>query len=143
MISRYGLAYAEDAVHEDAFDQMAELTRRFPDTLVTGDDLTVTNHAILERAVREGSCNAAILKINQAGSLHDAMLFARTAQKSGIKLITSHRSGESTNSHIVHVGIATGSVMLKVGVVGGERVAKLNELIRVSGHDLIRGLAEV
>lgn len=143
IISRYSLAYAEDAVHEEAFAEMAELTRRFPDILITGDDLTVTNHTILERAVREGSCNAAILKINQTGSLHDAMLFAQTAQKNGIKLITSHRSGESTNSHIVHVGIATGSVMLKVGVVGGERVAKLNEMVRVSGHDLIRGLAEV
>ena len=124
------------------FAEMAELTRRFPDVLVTGDDLTVTNHTILERAVREGSCNAAILKINQAGSLHDAMLFAEAAQRNGIKLITSHRSGESTNAHIVHVGIATGSVMLKVGVVGGERVAKLNEMVRVSGHDLIRGVAE-
>lgn len=142
IISRYKLIYAEDAVHEEAFAEMAELTRRFPDVLVTGDDLTVTNHTILERAVREGSCNAAILKINQAGSLHDAMLFAEAAQRNGIKLITSHRSGESTNAHIVHVGIATGSVMLKVGVVGGERVAKLNEMVRVSGHDLIRGVAE-
>ena len=143
IISRYRLIYAEDAVHEEAFAEMAELARRFPEVLVTGDDLTVTNHTILERAVREGSCNAAILKINQAGSLHDAMLFAGAAQRNGIKLITSHRSGESTNAHIVHVGIATGSVMLKVGVVGGERVAKLNEMARVSGHDLIRGVAEV
>lgn len=142
IISRYRLIYAEDAVHEEAFAEMAELARRFPDVLVTGDDLTVTNHTILERAVQEGSCNAAILKINQAGSLHDAMLFAGAAQRNGIKLITSHRSGESTNAHIVHVGIATGSVMLKVGVVGGERTAKLNEMVRVSGHDLIRGVAE-
>ena len=141
LISRYGLAYVEDAVHEEAFDEMAELTRRFPDVLIVGDDLTVTNHTILERAVRAGSCNAAILKINQAGSLHDAMLFAQTARKSGIKLVTSHRSGESVDSHIVHVGVATDSAMLKVGVVGGERVAKLNELIRISGHDLIHGMA--
>lgn len=143
IISRYKLAYVEDAVHEEAFAEMAELTRRFPDVLVTGDDLTVTSHTILDRAVREKSCNAAILKINQAGSLHDAMLFAEAAHANDIALVTSHRSGESNGSHIVHVGIATGSVMLKVGVVGGERVAKLNELLRVSGHDLICGVAEV
>lgn len=142
IISRYKLAYAEDAVHEEAFSDMAELTRRFSEALVTADDLTVTNHEILDRAVREGSCNAAILKINQAGSLHDALLFARKARENGIKLVTSHRSGESTGSHIVHVGAATGSVMLKVGVMGGERIAKLNEMVRISGHDLIRGVAE-
>lgn len=143
IIARYKLAYAEDAVHEEAFSDMAEITGRFPDVLVTGDDLTVTNHTILDRAIQEGSCNAAILKINQAGSLHDALLFARKAKDSGIKLVTSHRSGESTGSHIIHVGVATNSVMLKVGVVGGERVAKLNEMIRITGHDLILGMAEV
>jgi enolase len=58
-------------------------------------------------------------------------------------LITSHRSGESTDSHISHIGLATGSKMLKVGIVGGERMAKLNELIRLSEHDLICGMAEV
>lgn len=143
IIKRYKLKYAEDAVHEDAFDEMAELVSRFPGTMITGDDLTVTNHRILSRAVSSGSCNAAILKVNQAGSLHDAMLFAEMAEKNDIRLVTSHRSGESNDSHIVHIGIATGSVLLKVGVVGGERVAKLNELIRVSGHDLIRGVADL
>jgi len=60
-----------------------------------------------------------------------------------IKLITSHRSGESIDSQISHIGIGTNSRMLKVGVVGGERIAKLNELIRLSEHDLIQGMAEV
>ncbi len=141
IIRRYKLVYAEDGVHEEDFDGMATLTSRFPDTLVTGDDLTVTNHTILEKAASMHSCNAAILKVNQAGSLYEALLFARTAQERSIQLVTSHRSGESTNSHITHVGIATGSSLLKVGVVGGERVAKLNELLRISEHDLIQGLA--
>lgn len=143
IIRRYHLAYAEDAVHEEAFGDMAEITSRFPDTLIVGDDLTVTNHAILEKAAHMGSCNAAILKVNQAGSLHDALLFAQTAQRHRMSLITSHRSGETENSHIAHVGIATDSVLLKAGVVGGERVAKLNELLRVSEHDLIQGLARL
>ena len=143
IIRDYKLVYAEDAVHEEAFGDMAELTARFPDTLITGDDLTVTNKDILARAIGSKSCNAAILKVNQAGSLYDALEFADVANSNSIGLITSHRSGESTDSHITHIGLATGSKMLKVGVVGGERVAKLNELIRLSEHDLICGMAEV
>ena len=143
IIEKYKLIYAEDAVHEEAFDDMSELVSKFPKTMITGDDLTVTNKEILKKAIEKKSCNAAILKVNQAGSLYDALEFAKTAQSNGIKLITSHRSGESTDSQISHIGIGTNSKMLKVGVVGGERVAKLNELIRLSEHDLIRGMAEV
>ena len=143
IIEKYKLIYAEDAVHEEAFDDMSELVSKFPKTMITGDDLTVTNKGILEKAIEKKSCNAAILKVNQAGSLYDALEFAKTAQSNDIKLITSHRSGESIDSQISHIGIGTSSKMLKVGVVGGERVAKLNELIRLSEHDLIRGMAEV
>ncbi len=143
IIKRYKLVYAEDAVHEEAFDEMSVLTSRFPKVLITGDDLLVTNTAILKKAAKMKSCNAAILKVNQAGSLYDALEFASEAHKNNIKLITSHRSGESTDSHISHIGIATKSKMLKVGVVGGERIAKLNELIRISEYDLIRGMAQI
>jgi len=143
IIKKYKLIYAEDAVHEEAFDDMAELTAKFPDILITGDDLTVTNKDILSKAINLKSCNAAILKVNQAGSLYDAFEFAKVANQNNIKLITSHRSGESTDSQISHIGLATKSKMLKVGVVGGERVAKLNELIRLSEHDLICGMAEI
>ena len=143
IIEKYKLIYAEDAVHEEAFDDMAELTSKFPNTLITGDDLTVTNKEILKKAIKLKSCNAAILKVNQAGSLYDALEFAEEANNNKIKLITSHRSGESTDFHISHIGIGTNSKMLKVGIVGGERIAKLNELIRLSEHDLIRGMAQI
>ena len=143
IIEKYKLIYAEDAVHEEAFEDMAELTAKFPNALITGDDLTVTNKDILTKAIDAKSCNAAILKVNQAGSLYDALEFANVANQNNIRLITSHRSGESTDSQISHIGIATKSKMLKVGVVGGERVAKLNELLRLSEHDLIRGMAEI
>jgi len=143
IIEKYKLIYAEDAVHEEAFEDMAELTAKFPNILITGDDLTVTSKDILTKAIDSKSCNAAILKVNQAGSLYDALEFASVAHQNNIKLITSHRSGESTDSQISHIGIATKSKMLKVGVVGGERIAKLNELLRLSEHDLIRGMAEI
>jgi enolase len=143
IIEKYKLIYAEDAVHEEAFDDMSELVSKFPKTMITGDDLTVTNTTILKKAIENKSCNAAILKVNQAGSLYDALEFARMANTNNIRLITSHRSGESIDSQISHIGIGTNSKMLKVGVVGGERIAKLNELIRLSEHDLIQGMAEV
>lgn len=147
IIDRYKLAYAEDAVHEDDFDGMAEVASRCPRTLVTGDDLTVTSAEALRTAVSRGSCNAAILKVNQAGGLRDAAEFAAEAAASGVRLVTSHRSGETPDAHIAHVGIATSSAMLKAGIVGGERVAKLNELVRAeeeygpAGQGLIKGLA--
>ena len=143
IIDKYKLIYAEDAVHEEAFDDMAVLTKKFPDRMITGDDLTVTNAKILKKAIEHGACNAAILKVNQAGSLFDALEFAKMANENNIKLITSHRSGESTDSHISHIGVGTKSKLLKVGVVGGERVAKLNELIRLTEHDLIHGMIDI
>lgn len=143
IIKKYKLVYAEDAVHEEAFDDMAILTKRFPNVLITGDDLLVTNTKILKKAAKKKACNAAILKVNQAGSLYDALEFAKEASKNKIRLITSHRSGESTDSHISHIGIATKSKMLKVGIVGGERVAKLNELLHITEYDLIRGMVEI
>ena len=143
IIKKYKLVYAEDAVHEEAFEEMSVLTSRFPNVLITGDDLLVTSTEILKKAAKMKSCNAAILKVNQAGSLYDALEFALEAHKNNIKLITSHRSGESVDSHISHIGIATKSKMLKVGIVGGERIAKLNELIRISEYDLIRGMAQI
>jgi len=143
IIEKYKLAYAEDPVHEEAFEDMAELTSKFPNVMIVGDDLTVTNTEILKKAIEKKSCNAAILKVNQAGSLYDALNFAKVARKNNIKLITSHRSGESTDAHISHIGISTNSKLLKVGVVGGERVAKLNELLRLAEHDLICGMAEI
>ena len=143
IIKKYKLVYAEDAVHEEAFEDMSILTKRFPHVLITGDDLLVKNTKILKKAIKMRSCSGAILKVNQAGSLYDALEFAKEANSNKVRIITSHRSGESTDSHISHIGIATKSKMLKVGILGGERMAKLNELIRLSEYDLIRGMAEI
>ena len=122
---------------------MSVLTKKFPRVLITGDDLLVTNTRILKKAIKMKACNGAILKVNQAGSLYDALEFAKEANANNIGIITSHRSGESTDAHISHIGIATKSKMLKVGVVGGERMAKLNELVRLAEYDLIRGMVEI
>jgi enolase len=140
LIQDYKLIYAEDPVYEDDFESMAVLNKRNPRTLVTGDDMLVTNAAKIREAVKYGACSGAILKVNQAGSLYEALDFAKECKKNNIKIITSHRSGESTDSHISHIAIATGSKMLKSGVLGGERIAKLNELVRLIEYDLVDGM---
>lgn len=143
LVRDYKLAYAEDPVHEADFQSMAILTKKNPRTLVTGDDMLVTNAGMVKKAVKYGACSGAILKVNQAGSLYDAMEFAKECTKNGIKIITSHRSGESVDSHISHIAVATGSKMLKSGVLGGERVAKLNELVRLTEYDLVQGMNNI
>ncbi len=140
LVRDYKLAYAEDPVHEADFQSMAILTKKNPRTLVTGDDMLVTNASMVKKAVKFGACSGAILKVNQAGSLYDAMEFAKECAKNSIKIITSHRSGESVDSHISHIAVATGSKMLKSGILGGERVAKLNELVRLTEYDLVDGM---
>jgi enolase len=143
LINTYRLIYVEDPVHEEDFKSMAVITKKNPNCLVTGDDILVTNAERVREAIKHGSCSAAILKVNQAGSLQDALNFAKECNNNNIRIVTSHRSGESTDSHISHIAIATGSKMLKAGIVGGERVSKLNELLRLSEYDLIDGMAEV
>lgn len=143
LIKNYRLIYAEDPVNEDDFESMATLTKRNSNCFITGDDMLVTSSKRVEEARKYGACNAAILKVNQAGTLHDALNFANTCTKNNIRIITSHRSGESIDSHISHIAIATASKMIKTGVVGGERVSKLNELLRLSEYDLIKGMIDL
>lgn len=143
LINKYRLIYAEDPLHEEDFEGMAVLTKDNPKCIVTGDDLLVTNSQRVKKAARYGSCRGAILKVNQAGSLYEALKFAEECARNNIKIITSHRSGESTDSHLSHIAIATNSKMIKSGVVGGERVSKLNELIRLTEYDLIEGMADL
>jgi len=143
LIKKYHLIYAEDPVHEDDFESMARITERNKNCLVTGDDMLVTNAQRVSEAVEHGACSGAILKVNQAGTLSDALDFAESCAKNNIKIITSHRSGESVDSHIAHIALATSSKMIKTGVVGGERVSKLNELLRLSEYDLIKGMMDL
>jgi enolase len=143
LIHDYKLIYAEDPMHEGDFESMAVLNKKNPKTLVTGDDMLVTNAGRIREAVRYGACSGAILKVNQAGSLYEALDFAKECNKNNIKIITSHRSGESVDSHISHIAIATSSRMLKSGVLGGERIAKLNELVRLTEYDLIAEMQDL
>jgi len=143
LIERYRLIYAEDPVHEEDFEGMALINKKNPNCIVTGDDMLVTNKNRVKESTNYKSCSGAILKVNQAGSLYDALEFANECNKNNIKIITSHRSGESIDSHIAEISIATGSKMIKSGVLGGERIAKLNQLIRLDEYGLIKGMSDL
>ena len=143
LIREYKLIYLEDPVHEEDFESMAIITKRNPKCMVTGDDMLVTNTRRVKETAKSKVCSGAILKVNQTGTLYDAMKFAEECTKNNIRIVTSHRSGESLDSHIAHIAIATDSKMLKSGVLGGERIAKLNELLRLTEYDLIEGMADL
>ena len=143
LIDKYNLIYVEDPVHEEDFEGISIINKNNPECLITGDDMLVTNKNRVKESMKYKSCSGAILKVNQAGSLYDALEFANECNKNHIKLITSHRSGESIDSHISEIAVATSSKLLKTGVIGGERVAKLNQLVRLVEYDLIKGMSDV
>jgi enolase len=143
LIDKYHLIYVEDPVHEEDFHGMSIINKNNPRCIVTGDDMLVTNKDRLIESLNYKSCSGAILKVNQAGSLYDALEFANECNKNDIKLITSHRSGESIDSHIAEIAIATSSKLIKTGVIGGERIAKLNQLVRILEYGLIKGMSDV
>jgi len=131
LVEEYGLVYVEDPFHEEDFESFAELTKRVDNCLVCGDDLFVTNVKRLNHGIGLGAANSVIIKINQVGTLTDGWKTTETAQKAGYTPVMSHRSGETTDTHIAHLAIAFRCPIIKTGIVGGARVSKINELIRI------------
>ena len=135
LIDEYGLVYVEDPLDEDDYDGFAELTERAGDrTLVCGDDLFVTNTERLERGIESGAANSILIKPNQIGTLTDAFDAIELALRNGYDPIVSHRSGETEDTTIAHLAVAVDAPFVKTGTVGGERTAKLNELIRIEAN---------
>jgi enolase len=138
IVDKYGIALVEDPLREDDFEAYAELTSQIGDRcIVVGDDLFVTNKQRLERGIRVGAANAILVKPNQIGTLTDTYDTVKLAHAHGYKSIMSHRSGETTDDTIAHLAVAFGCYAIKTGVVGGERIAKLNELIRI--EEMLKG----
>jgi len=131
LIEKYNLVYVEDPLHEDDFEGFKELTSKSRGCLICGDDLFVTNVSRLQRGISIHAGNAIIIKMNQIGTLTDTWKTTRLAQENGYVPVVSHRSGETEASHIAHLAVALNAPIIKTGVVGGERIAKLNELIRI------------
>ncbi|MFB6124416.1 MAG: phosphopyruvate hydratase [Halanaeroarchaeum sp.] len=133
LVEEYDLVYVEDPLDEDDFDGFAALTERVGDrTLVCGDDLFVTNTDRLGHGIDVGAANSVLVKPNQIGTLSDAFDAIELAVKNGYAPVVSHRSGETEDATIAHLAVATDAPYVKTGAVGGERTAKLNELIRIA-----------
>jgi len=132
LINNYNLFYVEDPFHENDVKSFAELTAKFSNTIIAGDDLFVTNIDRLNSLSESNPCNGAILKVNQIGSLGEAITFAQKCHELNYSIISAHRSGDTIDSHLSHIAVGTQSKLIKTGILGGERVSKLNELIRIN-----------
>jgi enolase len=136
LAQRFRLGYVEDALESTDYAGFAELRRRIGDgCLVCGDDLLATSAERLVHGVTLGSINAMVLKVNQVGTVTDAHTTNDRARANGLATVISHRSGETEDTAIAHFGVAWGCSLIKTGVLGGERLAKLNELIRIEDAD--------
>jgi enolase len=132
LVEEYNLVYVEDPLDEDDYEGFVSLTERVGDeTLVCGDDLFVTNVDRLERGIEMGAANSILIKPNQIGTLSDTVDAIELAKTNGYDPVVSHRSGETEDTTIAHLAVATDAPFIKTGAVGGERTAKLNELIRI------------
>lgn len=142
LVDERDLVYVEDPLTETDFGGFAALTERVgggrgtarrPEnrTLVCGDDLFVTNTERLERGIEQDAANSILVKPNQIGTLSGAFDAIERAVDSGYSPVVSHRSGETEDTTIAHLAVATDAPYIKTGAVGGERTAKLNELIRI------------
>ena len=132
LVDKYHLVYVEDPLHEDDFDAFSELNSQIGDRcLVCGDDIFVTQANRIQQGIDTDAANCVLIKPNQVGTLTDTFDAVQIAQRNGMDTVMSHRSGETTDTTIAHLATAFSCVFLKCGVVGGERIAKLNELIRI------------
>ncbi len=132
-LDRYPIASIEDPLAEDDLHGMAAFTAAYGDRVqIIGDDLLVTNAALVDKAAASGACNALLLKVNQAGTVSEALAAWRAAAKHSWGTVVSARSGETEDTSIVHLAVGLGAGQLKVGSFArSERMAKWNECLRL------------
>jgi len=131
LIEEYNLHSVEDPLDQEDYESWASLTKQ-TDALIIGDDLYVTNPERLQKGIEMKATNSILIKPNQIGTLTDTRKAVEMADKADMATVISHRSGETTDTTIAHLGVAFGSHAIKTGIMGGERIAKLNELVRIS-----------
>ena len=133
MIDRFGMVSVEDPLDEDDWEGWTALTRRVGSRCrIVGDDLFVTNLDRLGRGIRTGAANSILVKVNQIGTLTEAIDAVRMAQDAGFGTIISHRSGETEDTFIADLAVATGAGLIKAGAPSRtDRVAKYNQLLRI------------
>ncbi len=129
---KYHVLSIEDPLQEDDFEGFAIATRELAPMQIVGDDLFVTNVKRLAKGISMNAANALLLKVNQIGTLSEAMAAAKLAFDHGYRVVVSHRSGETEDSSIADISVGLGAQMIKTGAPArGERTAKYNQLLRI------------
>jgi enolase len=135
-VRQYPIASIEDGLAEGDWEGWKLLTERLGEKVqLVGDDIFVTNPKIIRRAVEQGVANAALIKLNQIGTLTETLEAMAEARRAGYGLVISHRSGETTDDFIADFAVATSAGQIKTGApCRGERVAKYNRLARIEAE---------
>ena len=133
-IGRYPIVSLEDGLSEDDWAGWQLLTKELGSRVqLVGDDLFVTNPKRLERGIREHAGNSILIKLNQIGTLSETLQTIEMARRAGFTCVISHRSGETEDTTIADLAVATGAGQIKTGSMSrGERTAKYNRLLRIA-----------
>ena len=133
LCSKYPIDSIEDGLDENDWDGWVKLTKALGDKVqLVGDDLFVTNTKFLEKGIKMGAANAILIKVNQIGSLTETLDAIEMAHRAGYNTVTSHRSGETEDTTIADIAVATNSGQIKTGSMSRtDRMAKYNQLIRI------------
>ena len=133
LVEKYPIISIEDGMAEEDWDGWVELTRRIGDRVqLVGDDLFVTNTERLKKGIELGAANAILVKVNQIGTLTESLEAIEMAKEAGYACIVSHRSGETEDSTIADLVVATNAGQIKSGApCRSDRIAKYNQLIRI------------
>jgi len=135
-VKDYPIVSIEDGLAQDDWESWVLLTRELGDKIqIVGDDLLVTNPERVRRGIREKTCNALLVKLNQIGTLTETIEAVETCQRAGWRAVTSHRSGETEDSTIADLAVALNMGQIKTGAPArSDRVAKYNQLLRIEAE---------
>lgn len=131
LVKNFDLFYIEDPFDEEDFESFAKFLKKFPEKLIVGDDLTVTNPKRFEKAIEIKSINAIIVKPNQCGSLIKVKKVCELARENKIRIVFSHRSGETEENILADLAFGFQADFFKCGIDGKERISKINRLIEI------------
>ncbi len=133
LCDRYPIISIEDGLDENDWENWPKLRARLGDKVqIMGDDLTVTNTEILARAIKEGAINSVLIKLNQIGTLTETLAAIQMAHQAKMTAVVSHRSGETDDTTIADLAVATNAGQIKTGAPSRvDRVAKYNQLLRI------------
>lgn len=132
-INKYNVMSVEDGLNEQDWEGWRAMEEKIGKTVMTiGDDLLVTNVKRLETAIKEKACNSVLIKVNQIGTLTETMACIKLAKKNKMRIVISHRSGETTDDFIADLAVGAQADYIKSGSLSrGERICKYNRLLRI------------